>query len=191
MAILPWRQIDALSCATTQPDSVFLAPRQARGRGLHLPHHTQAQVGGQPRCAATPLAIRRRNDFSCRPPVFLPTRRCRVTYFIATCRASNCSRVWLARTMDETEYHLLLVRVASRVPVGLGVLYCMLSPLCMFAIGGVMLMFYPSFNRDWAAWFAFAFFPYGFVIATYGSLAFLRYRREGIALNKSSNSMSA
>lgn len=99
--------------------------------------------------------------------------------------ASNCSRVWLVRTMGETEYHGLIIRVASRVPVGLGILYSVLSPLCMFAIGGIMLMFYPSLNRDWAAWFAYAFFIYGSIMATYGSLAFLRYRREGTALAQS------
>jgi hypothetical protein len=124
------------------------------------------------------------------PYYSLPTGVAFLIVSLLVC-ASNCSRVWLVRTMGETEYHLLLIRVASRVPAALGVLYCLLPALCMLAIGGVMLMFYPSLNRDWAAWFAFAFFLYGFVIATYGSLAFLRYRREGIALEMPAKNVSA
>jgi hypothetical protein len=38
--------------------------------------------------------------------------------------AANCSRVWLVRTLGESEYHLLLIRVARRAAVGLSVVVC-------------------------------------------------------------------
>jgi len=84
--------------------------------------------------------------------------------------------------MGETEYHSLIIGVARRAPLGLGIVYCLLSPLCMVLIGGVILLFYPNRRNDWAYYFALGFFIYAFAIAFYGTLAFLRYRREGRAL---------
>jgi hypothetical protein len=98
--------------------------------------------------------------------------------------ASNCSRVWLVRTMGESEYHLLIIGIARRAPLALSLVFCLLSPLCMATIGGVLLLFYPSPKDDWAAWFAIGFIMYAMVVGLYGSLAFLRYRKEGIALNQ-------
>jgi hypothetical protein len=40
--------------------------------------------------------------------------------------------------MGETEYHSLIIGVARRAPLGLGIVYCLLSPLCMALIGGVL-----------------------------------------------------
>jgi uncharacterized membrane protein YbhN (UPF0104 family) len=84
--------------------------------------------------------------------------------------------------MGEAEYYSLIIDVARRVPLGLGIVYCLLSPLCMVLIGGVILLFYPDRRNDWAYYFALGFFIYAFAIAFYGTLAFLRYRREGRAL---------
>jgi hypothetical protein len=58
--------------------------------------------------------------------------------------ASNCSRIWIARTLGEAEYHLFLVRVARRAPVGLSIMFFLLSPLCMATIGGLIWLFYPD-----------------------------------------------
>jgi hypothetical protein len=96
--------------------------------------------------------------------------------------ASNCSRMWIARTMGESEYHRFLVGVARRTPPALGVLYCLLSPLCMATIGGVIFLFYPSLTKAWAAWIAYGFALFAVVMGLYGSQGFLRLRREGIAL---------
>lgn len=98
--------------------------------------------------------------------------------------ASNCSRVWLVRTMGESEYHLLVIGIARRAPLALSLVFCLLSPLCMATVGGVLLLFYPNPKDDWAAWFAVGFIIYAMVIGLYGSLAFLRYRKEGIALSR-------
>jgi hypothetical protein len=96
--------------------------------------------------------------------------------------ASNCSRLWLVRTMGETEYHSLVIDVARRAPLGLGIVYCLLSPLCMALIGGIIFLFYPDRHNDWAYYFALGFFAYAFAVGLYGTLGFLRYRREGSAL---------
>ena len=60
-------------------------------------------------------------------------------------------------------------------------MFCVLSPLCMATIGGVMFLFYPSLQNDWAAWIGYGFILYAFAMALFGSMAFLRYRKEGIA----------
>jgi uncharacterized membrane protein YbhN (UPF0104 family) len=52
----------------------------------------------------------------------------------------------------------------------------------MVLIGGVILLFYPNRHNDWAYYFALGFIAYAFVVGLYGTLAFLRYRREGRAL---------
>lgn len=96
--------------------------------------------------------------------------------------ASNCSRMWFVRTMGESQYYALIIEMARRAPLGLGIIFCLLSPLCMLMIGGVILMFYPDPHRDWAYYFGIGFLLYAFAIGTYGTLAFLRYRRAGIAL---------
>lgn len=96
--------------------------------------------------------------------------------------ASNSSRVWFVRTIGESEYHSLLIDVARRAPVGLSILFCLLPPLSMAMIGGVMLLFYRRSQQDWGFWIACGFILYALVIGLYGSLAFLRYRREGNAL---------
>jgi hypothetical protein len=95
--------------------------------------------------------------------------------------ASNCSRIWIARTLGETEYHLFLVRVARRAPVALSIVFFLLSPLCMATIGGVIWLFYPNLHQSWGAWIALGFFIYAVVVGLYGSLAFLRLRKEGLA----------
>jgi hypothetical protein len=96
--------------------------------------------------------------------------------------ASNCSRIWIARTLGETEHHLFLVRVAGRAPVGLSIVFFLLSPLCMATIGGVIWLFYPDVHRSWGTWIALGFFIYAVVVGMYGSLAFLGLRKEGLAM---------
>jgi hypothetical protein len=96
--------------------------------------------------------------------------------------ASNCSRMWIARTMGESEYHRFLTGVARQTPRGLGVLYCLLSPPCMATIGGVIFLFYPSMTKTWAAWIGYGFVLFALIMGLYGSQGFLRLRREGIAL---------
>jgi hypothetical protein len=93
--------------------------------------------------------------------------------------------------MGESEYHRFIIGVARRAPVGLGVVFCLLSPLCMATIGGVILLFYPNPQEDWASWFAIGFFAYAAVVGLYGSLAFLRYRKEGLAMVERANGHAA
>src|ERR1700683_5031082 len=137
---------------------------------------------------ANPLVRRLRWPFACLtilasaiPYYSLPAGVAFLIGSLLVC-ASNCSRLWLVRTMGESEYHLLIIGIARRVPVGLSIVFCLLSPLCMAIIAGVILLFYPSLQHDWGSWIAYGFLLYALVIGLYGSLAFLRYRKEGIAL---------
>jgi hypothetical protein len=96
--------------------------------------------------------------------------------------ASNCSRVWFVRTIGESAYHRLVIDTARRAPLRLGIVFCLLSPLCMATIGGVIFLFYPSLQRDWASWIGYGFVLYACATGLFGSLTFLRYRKEGIAV---------
>ena len=93
-----------------------------------------------------------------------------VTFLIASLLvcASNCSRLWIARTMGESEYHLFLAGIARRAPVSLSIMFLLLTPLCMATIGGVILLFYPSPRNDWGSWIALGFFLYALAVALYG-----------------------
>jgi hypothetical protein len=95
--------------------------------------------------------------------------------------ASNCSRIWFVRTIGESDYHRLVIDTACRAPLGLGVVFCLLSPLCMATLGGVTFLFYPSLQRDWAAWIGYGFIIYACAMGLFGTSAFLRYRKEGFA----------
>lgn len=95
--------------------------------------------------------------------------------------ASNCSRLWFVRTIGESAYHRLVIDTARRAPLALGIVFCLASPVCMAAIGGVTFLFYPSLQKHWAAWIAYGFVLYALVMAVFGTSTFLRYRREGFA----------
>jgi hypothetical protein len=146
-------------------------------------------ISPQLKLEANPLARRFRWPFAALtlllaaiPYYSLPIGIAALILSLLVC-ASNCSRIWFVRTMGEAEYYSLIIDVARRVPPGLGIVYCLFSPLCMVLIGGVILLFYPDRRNDWAYYFALGFFIYAFAIAFYGTLTFLRYRREGIALH--------
>jgi len=63
----------------------------------------------------------------------------------------------------------------------LGIVFFLLSPLCIATIGAVIWLFHPEIHRSWGTWIALGFFIYAVVVGLYGSLAFLRLRKEGLA----------
>lgn len=95
--------------------------------------------------------------------------------------ASNFSKLWLIRTLGEDEHHQLLMRLASRSNLGSSMLFIFAPALWMAALGFLVLHFYPDPNRDWGYYFALGFFVYALAIGLWGSVAFLRYRKEGFA----------
>jgi len=95
--------------------------------------------------------------------------------------ASNFSKLWMIRTLGEDEHHQLLMRVASRSHLGLSMLFIFSPALWMAALGFLLFHFYPDPNADWGYYFALGFFVYALAIGLWGSLAFLRYRKEGLA----------
>jgi hypothetical protein len=96
--------------------------------------------------------------------------------------ASNFSKLWLLRAMGEVEYHRMVVRMASQSKVLPTVLFILAPAICMAAIGGLLLYFYPDPETDWGYGFAFGFFGYALAIAVWGTRAFFKFRREGDAI---------
>ena len=93
--------------------------------------------------------------------------------------ASNFSKLWLMRAMGEREYHALVVRMAGRTRLAPGMLFVLAPAICMAALGGLLLYFYPDPESDWGYYFALGVFGYALAVAVWGSRAFLQFRREG------------
>jgi hypothetical protein len=60
-------------------------------------------------------------------------------------------------------------------------LFIFAPALWMAALGFLVLHFYPNPNTDWGYFLALGFFVYALAIGLWGSVAFLRYRKEGFA----------
>jgi hypothetical protein len=93
--------------------------------------------------------------------------------------AGNFGRAWVMRTIGEDEYQAFMTRLAARANPLLALSCIAASALCMAAVGGVLLLFYPDPQEDWGFYFAFGFFGYALAIALWGSVAFLRMRKAG------------
>jgi hypothetical protein len=105
--------------------------------------------------------------------------------------ASNFSKVWFARAMGEDEYHDLIIRMASKAPLLPSLLFILAPSACMAIVGISMLYFYPDPAKDWGFYFSMSFLAYALAIGLYGSLGFLRFRKEGRAINRSEQRVSA
>ena len=95
--------------------------------------------------------------------------------------ASNFSKLWLVRTMGEMEYHKFMIKFAAKAHLPSALLFILMPAVCVSAIGLLLLHFYPNPGEHWAFYFAFGFFGYALAIGIWGPLAFLRYRKEGMA----------
>jgi hypothetical protein len=91
--------------------------------------------------------------------------------------SSNFSRLWLMRTMGETEYYEFIVRMSGRAKPVPTLLFMFASALCIAAIGITLQLFYPDPEKELAYFFSVGFFGYAFAIGLYGPLAFLRFRK--------------
>ncbi len=92
--------------------------------------------------------------------------------------ASNSGRIWVARTLGESEYKELVLRLARQSRLSHAVAGVWASAAFVALTGLVLLLFYPDPSRDWAFWIGMGILLYGFVIALHGSLAFVRLFRE-------------
>jgi len=94
--------------------------------------------------------------------------------------ASNSSKLWLIRAMGESEYRALLVRMAARARPIHSVLYSLMPALFMGILGGAVMFLYPSETSDPGYHVGLGIAGYALVVAIYGPLTFLRYRKAGL-----------
>lgn len=95
--------------------------------------------------------------------------------------ASNFSKLWLMRAMGEVEYHEIITKFAAKAHVSSAILFILMPAVCVSTIGLLLLHFYPNPNEHWGFYFAYGFFGYALAIGIWGPLAFLRFRKEGMA----------
>jgi hypothetical protein len=95
--------------------------------------------------------------------------------------ASNSSKLWLIRAMGESEYRALLVRMAASARPLYSVVYSLMPALFMGILGGAVMWLYPSESADPGYHVGLGVVGYALVVAIYGPLTFLRYRKAGLA----------
>ena len=92
--------------------------------------------------------------------------------------ASNFGKVWLIRTMGEAEYYDFVCKLAAKSSPALPLIFTSLSAASTAALGGVLLLFYPS-EVEPAYWVAQGFIIYATVVVVWGGYGYLRLRRIG------------
>ena len=95
--------------------------------------------------------------------------------------ASNSSKLWLIRAMGETEYRMLMVRMAARARPVPSVIFSLMPALFMSILGGTVMFLYPSEDTDLGYHVGLGILGYALVVAFYGPTTFLRYRKAGQA----------
>lgn len=93
--------------------------------------------------------------------------------------ASNSSKLWLIRAMGESEYRSLLTRMAASASPVPSVIFSLMPALFMTILGATVMYLYPDEAVEPAYHVGLGIVGYGLVVAFYGPLTFLRYRRAG------------
>lgn len=94
--------------------------------------------------------------------------------------ASNSSKLWLIRAMGETEYRALLVRMAASAKLFPSLIFSLMPALFMSILGATLMYLYPSETTDPGYHVGLGIVGYALVVAYYGPLTFLRYRKAGL-----------
>jgi len=92
--------------------------------------------------------------------------------------ASNASKVWVARTMGEREYHAFLLRVAAASKLRTAIACLLVSAAFIVLLGAVLVALYPDPTRDYGYWFGAGIVAYGVVLVFHGSLALVRLFKQ-------------
>jgi hypothetical protein len=94
--------------------------------------------------------------------------------------AANSSKLWLIRAMGETEYRALLVRMAASARLVPSLIFSLMPALFMSILGATVMYLYPSETTDPGYHVGLGVVGYALVVAWYGPLTFLRYRKAGL-----------
>lgn len=95
--------------------------------------------------------------------------------------ASNSSKLWLIRAMGESEYRQLLTRMAARARPVQSLMFTLMPALFMGVLGASLMYLYPSETTDPGYHIGLGIIGYALVVAWYGPLTFVRYRKAGLA----------
>ncbi|MEZ5541902.1 MAG: hypothetical protein R3F42_07650 [Pseudomonadota bacterium] len=95
--------------------------------------------------------------------------------------ASNSSKLWLIRAMGESEYRMLLSRMAAGARPLPSVIFSLMPAGFMCALGATVMYLYPDETTDYGYHVGLGIVGYALVVAIYGPLTFLRYRQLGLA----------
>jgi len=94
--------------------------------------------------------------------------------------ASNSSKLWLIRAMGETEYRALLVSMAASARLFPSLIFSLMPALFMGILGATVMYLYPNEATDPGYHVGLGIVGYALVVAYYGPLTFLRYRKAGL-----------
>ena len=94
--------------------------------------------------------------------------------------ASNSSKLWLIRAMGETEYRALLVRMAAGARPFPSLVFSLMPALFMGILGATVMYLCPSEATDPGYHVGLGILGYALVVAWYGPVTYMRYRKAGL-----------
>lgn len=91
--------------------------------------------------------------------------------------SSNFGKLWLMRTMGETEYYEFIVRMSGRAKPVPTLLFIFASSFSIATVGILLQLFYPDPQKDIGYFFGAGLLAYALAVGLWGPLAFLRHRQ--------------
>ncbi|MFA5205538.1 MAG: hypothetical protein WC708_14175 [Lentisphaeria bacterium] len=95
--------------------------------------------------------------------------------------ASNIGKIWLVRSVGETQFAELLTSVARKQRLMPALFWVFLSSSFIILAGVVLIGLCPDPERDWGFWYGVGIVVYGVAIMLHGSLYFWRLFKRATA----------
>ena len=95
--------------------------------------------------------------------------------------ASNSGKIWLIRAMGEGEYFALMTRMAARARLIPSLIFSLMPALFMTILAEAIMYLYLDQDTELGYYVGLGMLGYALVVALYGPLTFLRYRKAGQA----------
>ncbi len=92
--------------------------------------------------------------------------------------AANAGKIWFLRAYGEAEYAALVLRLARKSRLSHALAGVAASGGFVVLAGLVLWYLSPDPDADWGHWFGLGVMLYGFIVALYGSLHFIRIFRK-------------
>lgn len=101
--------------------------------------------------------------------------------------SSNFGKLWLIRAMGEVAYHEFIIKFAVKAKLTSSLFFILMPAICMGTIGFLLMYFYPNPETQIAYYFAYGMLGYALAVGVWGPLAFLRFRKQGLAITSYEN----